>query len=179
MSDTEAGPSPGVSNLRSRFEQLAQSSTPTVLTPSTSFPPSRPSSSLAKHAFEAEGHHHATAETDRTLRPMGSASSLRSNASTRKAPPPPPPPRGAKPAGVASPSPGPSPLLHPTNIIDPQEQPPSTSLDALMARKPPPAPPSSALDKHSEEENHPPAGGVASLRNKFACVVLIYLSKLT
>lgn len=149
--DIESTPPPAVSSLRSRFEQLAASSTSPasgpkpplsthglLLTPELLSP--RPRAASGPNDFRPDA---------RALRPVSSSSDLKTV--TKKPPPPPPPGRSSR---AASPAPHmSSPLLRPTLAAEPPSSPivhettlpnlrsPSPNKSISLARKPPPPPP--------------------------------------
>lgn len=156
-----------VSDLRSRFEQLAVNST------------------TSRTAKRLSGGHDLLAPVPPSPRPRSSSITEEQNPSSRilrgtasssdlkvatKRPPPVPPPRGSR---ANSPSPT-SPLLHPVALTDsapshsqshmfPATE-PKPSIKAALARKPPPPPPPS-----TPRNVHDPASapGISSLISKF------------
>jgi hypothetical protein len=146
--DSESIPSPAVSSLRSRFEQLAVDTSITQLKrPISSYDFLAPDSHVPRPraASGAYGPHSADPNSSNQLRPSSSSSDLKG---TKRPPPPPPGPRGSS----KPPSPSASPLLHPSHAH--HSSPTSLSsmvtlnsaikLSSSPTRKPPPPPPHSS-----------------------------------
>lgn len=168
--EVEQTPIPAVSSLRSKFEKLATES----------------SSSTSLHRLSVghdllspdSGSPRPRAMSISTERPPSSPRSLRAAASSSdlkvggKKPPPPPPPRSSK-GNSPAPSVTSSPHLQP---VAPASGPPSPTIPpvslnkaALLQRKPPPPP--SPLPASQELPTTPGGSGVASLINRFGCVL--------
>lgn len=159
--EVEQTPTPAVSSLRSKFEQLAVNSSTTslnrlsgsydLLSPDSGSPRPRSMSISTERP----------PSSPRSLRPAASSSDLNVGG---KRPPPPPPPRSSK-GNSPVPSVNSSPLLQPVATGSGPPSPTSSfSLSnkaVLLQRKPPPPPPS------HESSPVPSGSGVATLINKF------------
>lgn len=163
--DVEETPIPAVSSLRSKFEQLAVDSSPTIsvhkATSSHDLLVPEPGSPRPR-AMSNHDQRSASPVHPRALRTAASISDLQSGTNTKKQPPPPPPrSRGNSPAASVKASPllrpvADSPLASSIPPIPSTDASPSRA--ALLARKPPPPPPPA---QHDPFDDHV-VGGVAA-----------------
>ena len=162
----EDGPPLAVSALRNKFERLAHDNSPSPITPSKAAAAST-SSLIRNHENDllapspTRQRALSSSEVDVDIDACATAHHIRTSSSSSdlkvgRRPPPPPPPRSPKPVGspVTKPTPAPN---SPLSVID---------KSSLISRRPPPPPTPVQSINFSEDANE--AGGVASLRSKFA-----------